>query len=71
MEVSVENKSAWMSLNISPLFFRIVPKLVQALVITYGEIFQTPAVEEVLQRIVGEKSEGDKLSPTKIKQKSE
>jgi hypothetical protein len=32
-------------LNISPLFFHIVSKLVQALVITYNEIFETPAVE--------------------------
>jgi hypothetical protein len=34
-----------MSLDISPLFFHIVSKLVQALFITYDEIFQALAAE--------------------------
>jgi hypothetical protein len=41
MEVREDKKSAWISLDISPLFFHIVAKLVQALVITYDEIFQS------------------------------
>jgi hypothetical protein len=37
MEVSGEMKSKWISLDISPLFFYIVSKLVQAPVITYDK----------------------------------
>jgi hypothetical protein len=45
MEVNGDKKSRWISLNISPLFFHTVSKLVQALVITHEEIFQALAVE--------------------------
>jgi hypothetical protein len=46
MEVCGDNKITWIYLDISPLFFHIVLKPVQALVITYDEIFQTLAAEE-------------------------
>jgi hypothetical protein len=45
MEVSGDKKSTQMSLDIIPLFVKIVSNLVQALVITYDEIFQALAVE--------------------------
>jgi hypothetical protein len=45
MEVSGSKKSIRISLDISPLFFHIVSKLAEALVITYDEIFQALAVE--------------------------
>jgi hypothetical protein len=45
MGVSGDKKSKWTSLDISPLFFFTVQKLVQALVITYDEIFQALALE--------------------------
>jgi hypothetical protein len=45
MEVSGHKKSIWMSSNISPLFFHIVSKLVQAPVITYDGIFQALVVQ--------------------------
>jgi hypothetical protein len=45
MEINGDRKSIWMSLDISPLFFHIVTKLIQALVIIYDEIFQAPVVE--------------------------
>jgi hypothetical protein len=35
-------------LDTSPIFFHTVPTLVEALAITYGEIFQAPALEDVL-----------------------
>jgi hypothetical protein len=38
-------KSTWISLDISLLFFHIVSKIIQALVITYNEIFQAMMVE--------------------------
>jgi hypothetical protein len=40
-----DKKSTWVSLNSSPLLFRIVSNLIQALVITYDQIFQALAVE--------------------------
>jgi hypothetical protein len=43
MEVSGHKKS--ISLNISPLFFHIFSKLVQALIMTYNETFETLMVE--------------------------
>jgi hypothetical protein len=45
IEVHDDKKSARISLDISSLFFHIVLKLVQALVITYDEIFEALAVE--------------------------
>jgi hypothetical protein len=45
MEVNRDKKSARISLDVSPLFFHIISKLVQALVITYDETFQALAVE--------------------------
>jgi hypothetical protein len=45
MEVIREKKSIWMSLDISPLFFCIVSKLVQAFDATHDQIFQALAVE--------------------------
>jgi hypothetical protein len=45
MEVSGHKKSAWISWDISPLFFHILSKLLQALVIIYDEIFQALVVE--------------------------
>jgi hypothetical protein len=45
MEVSGDKKSPWVCLDISHLFFHTGPKLVQALVITYDEIFQVLAIE--------------------------
>jgi hypothetical protein len=45
MEVSGNKKSIWISLDISPLFFHTVPKLVQAHTIMHDEIFQALAVE--------------------------
>jgi hypothetical protein len=45
MEVYGGKKSTWISLNISPLFFHIFSKFVQALLITCAEIFQVLAVE--------------------------
>jgi hypothetical protein len=49
MEINRDKNSIRISLDISPLFFHTVSKLVQALVMTYDEIFQALAVEgEVL-----------------------
>jgi hypothetical protein len=48
MEVSGGKKSTQISLNISPLFFHVIHKPLQALVITYDEIFQALAVGDVL-----------------------
>jgi hypothetical protein len=45
MEVSGGKKSSWIYLDICPVFFHLVPRLVQAVVITYYEIFQVLAVE--------------------------
>jgi hypothetical protein len=45
MEGSLGKKSTWIYLDISLLFFHVVSKLVQALVITYDEDFQALAVE--------------------------
>jgi hypothetical protein len=45
MEVSGYKKSTQICLGIRPLFFHIFSKIVQALVITYYEIFQALAVE--------------------------
>jgi hypothetical protein len=45
MGVSWDKKRTWISLDISPLFFQTVSKLVQALVITCDKIFQTLAVK--------------------------
>jgi hypothetical protein len=45
LEVIGDKKSTPTSLDISPLFFHVVSKLVQALVITYYEIFQALAIE--------------------------
>jgi hypothetical protein len=45
MEVNGDKKSEWICLDISPLFFRTVSKLFQALVVTYDEIFQSLSVE--------------------------
>jgi hypothetical protein len=45
MEVSGDKKSRRTSLDMILLFFCIVSKPVQALVITYDEIFQALAVE--------------------------
>jgi hypothetical protein len=45
MEANADKKSTRMSLDTSSLFFHIVSKLVQALVITYDEIFQALAEE--------------------------
>jgi hypothetical protein len=46
MEVSGNKKSTWICLDIRPLFFHTVPKLVQAFVTMYSEIFQALATEE-------------------------
>jgi hypothetical protein len=48
VEVSGEKKSIQISLDISPLFFHITSKLVQALVITHDEIFPALAARDVL-----------------------
>jgi hypothetical protein len=45
VEVSEDKECTQISLDISPLFFHIVSKLVQALVISYSEIFQALVVE--------------------------
>jgi hypothetical protein len=45
MEVSGDKKSTLLSLDITPQFFHTVSKLVQALVITYDQIFQALAVK--------------------------
>jgi hypothetical protein len=45
MEVSGDKKSIWISLDISPVYFHIFSKLVQALVLIYSEIFPALAVE--------------------------
>lgn len=41
-------KSMWMSLDISPLFFHMVSKLAEPLVITYNEIFWALPIEGVV-----------------------
>jgi hypothetical protein len=41
----MEKRKVHKCLDISPLFFHIVPKLIQALVIMYDEISQALAVE--------------------------
>jgi hypothetical protein len=46
MEVSGDKKSRLICLDTNPLFFYIVPKFVQALVIMYDEIFQALMLEE-------------------------
>jgi hypothetical protein len=48
MEVSGGKKSRRICLDISPLFFHVVPRLLQALFITYDEISQALAVGDVL-----------------------
>jgi hypothetical protein len=48
VEVSGDKKSRRICFDISPLFFYLIPKLVQALVITYDEIYQALAVRDVL-----------------------
>jgi hypothetical protein len=45
MEVNGDKKSTRIHLGISPLFFHIVLKLVQALLIKCDEIFQAVAVK--------------------------
>jgi hypothetical protein len=45
MEVSRNKKSAGISLDMTPLFFHIVSEFVQALIITYDEIFQALVAE--------------------------
>jgi hypothetical protein len=45
MEESGDKKSPWICLDISPIFFHGVPEIVQAIVITYVEIFKALAVE--------------------------
>jgi hypothetical protein len=45
MEVSGDKRSTQIFLDISPLFFHIVSKLVQAPVIIYDEIFHARVVE--------------------------
>jgi hypothetical protein len=45
MEVSGDKKSKRICLDVSPLFFLIVSKLVQALVVRYYEIFQALVAE--------------------------
>jgi hypothetical protein len=45
MKVNGDKLRTQISLDISPLLFHTVSKLVQALVITYDEIFQALAVE--------------------------
>jgi hypothetical protein len=45
VEVNGEEKIKRISLDVSPLFFRIVSRLVQALVIICGEVFQALVVE--------------------------
>jgi hypothetical protein len=45
MEVSGDKKSTRISLDACPLFFHVVSKFVQALVIKYDEIFQALAIE--------------------------
>jgi hypothetical protein len=45
MEVTGDKESTQISLDISPLFFHIISKLVQALVTTYNEVSQALAVE--------------------------
>jgi hypothetical protein len=49
MEVSGDKKSPRIRLDICPLFLHIVHKLVQALVITYDDIFQSLPVEGDVQ----------------------
>jgi hypothetical protein len=49
MEVNGDKESTKTPSDISPLFFHIVLKLVQALVITYDEIFQALVAEEDVQ----------------------
>jgi hypothetical protein len=48
MEMFGENKCSRFSLDISPLYFHIVSKLVQELIITHDEIFQALAVERIV-----------------------
>jgi hypothetical protein len=50
MEVSRDKKSTGIYLDISPLLFCIVSKLVQALAITYLEIFQALVVERDIRQ---------------------
>jgi hypothetical protein len=45
MEISGDKESTWISSDISPLFFHIDSKLVQALVIIFNEISQALAIE--------------------------
>jgi hypothetical protein len=45
MEVSRDKKSMRMFLDSSPLFFHVVSKLVQALVVTYDELFCVLVIE--------------------------
>jgi hypothetical protein len=45
VEVNLDKKRTRISLDISPVVFHIVSKVVQALVITYNESFQALAVE--------------------------
>jgi hypothetical protein len=45
MEVKVGKRSIWISLDISPLFFYVVYKLVEALIVIYDEIFQALGVK--------------------------
>jgi hypothetical protein len=44
-EISGDKKSRWICLDIIPLFCHTVPELIQALVITYDEIFKALPVE--------------------------
>jgi hypothetical protein len=48
MEVSGDKKGTQIYLDLSPVFFHTVPKLVQALVITYDEIFCALAAGDTL-----------------------
>jgi hypothetical protein len=48
MEVNGDKKSTRTCLDISPLLFHAVPKLVEALVITYDQIFQALTVGDIL-----------------------
>jgi hypothetical protein len=45
MEVSGNRKHIWIPLDISPLFFHILSKIVQALFVTYDGIFQALVVK--------------------------
>jgi hypothetical protein len=45
MEVNGDKISIRISLDISPLFFHIIPKLVQALIIKHDDTLQALAVE--------------------------